>query len=394
MKLSTRAAYVKHIFASLLLLFSIGLSYAQTTYTWIGPSGGSWATTTNWSPTRTTPAATDILQFNDGGTYSINSIPTTQTIRQLLITNNTTVNIAQTAAATLSINGPTLTNNLVVAQGSTLSLSSTAASFTLTMVTTANQRADISGTVSVNANTILTTSAVGTNLFTIGNTGVINHNAGTITGTAATLNFAAGSNYNYLSAATALTIPTATWDIASNCNITGVTTGTTLTAGFSGQSFGIVNYNCPGQTAATFSLLNATTTTIIKGDFNVISTGTGAVVVKSGTTASTLTIGGNLNLQAGQLTLNTGTTAGATLTLTGDFNQSAGTFNMSSAAIACTINFDGNYNQTGGTFTQTSTTVSTINFRGIGKLTTKPLPLRLPILISIMLLILRVHRLH
>src|SRR5688500_17009185 len=60
--------------------------WAQTTYTWNATGGGVWGTPANWTPTRTTPAATDILQFTDGGTYAVTGVPT-QTIRQLFVTN-------------------------------------------------------------------------------------------------------------------------------------------------------------------------------------------------------------------------------------------------------------------------------------------------------------------
>lgn len=367
----TCAMYAKRAFSLLVFAFIISLGYAQTTYTWIGPSGGSWATTTNWSPTRTIPATTDILQFNDGGTYSINSIPTTQTIRQLLVSNNTTINLQQTAAATLTINGPTLTNNLVVAQGSTLSLASSTGNLTITMTTTASQRADISGTVSINTGGVLTTTGIASNLFTVNNTGVVNHYGGTITASAATLTFAAGSNYNYLATTGAITVPTATWDAASNFNITGITTGTTTLTGFSGQSYGNVTYNCASQTGPQ-GLSNAATATIIKGDFNIINTGTSLVAQKAITTAaSTLNVNGNINISGGQFVVMNAITTAATLTISGDYIQTNGTFNPSAVAFAPTINFDGNYNQTGGTFNQTGTTASTINFRGANKLYTQ-----------------------
>src|SRR4051812_30537757 len=87
---------------------------AQTTYTWSG--AGSWATSTNWTPTRTTPAANDVLVFNNGATFTVTGVPT-QTIGQLSVSGNTTVTLQSAAAVTLSIAGGTGTD-LVVASGS------------------------------------------------------------------------------------------------------------------------------------------------------------------------------------------------------------------------------------------------------------------------------------
>lgn len=217
-----------------------GFVQAQTTYTWIGATGGSWATSTNWSPTRTTPAATDIIQFNDGGTYLVTAVPT-QTIRQLLISDSTNVTLQSSGTTTLTINGPSNTDNLVIAQGSTLDYSTTNA-LTITMATTANQRADISGILNVRTGAFTTTGS-GTNLFTVSSTGVVNHFSGTITGSAATLVFDSLSSYVYNSA-TALTVPTATWHFHSKVTFNGITTG--IPAGLN-QNFGNMLWDCGAQ---------------------------------------------------------------------------------------------------------------------------------------------------
>src|SRR2546425_448529 len=47
-------------------------AWAQTTYTWNQPASGSWATSSNWTPARTSPATTDILVI-DG---SVTATPT------------------------------------------------------------------------------------------------------------------------------------------------------------------------------------------------------------------------------------------------------------------------------------------------------------------------------
>ncbi|MCK9421670.1 MAG: DUF2341 domain-containing protein [Bacteroidales bacterium] len=89
------------------------------TYIWNQTGTASWATTTNWTPTRTIPATTDILQFNGGGSVTATSVPT-QTIAQLLLSNNSIVNLT-----TASI-GNTLTVNdaLTTTSGDVLNLGS------------------------------------------------------------------------------------------------------------------------------------------------------------------------------------------------------------------------------------------------------------------------------
>src|ERR1041384_3667483 len=74
----------------LLLVFVLNNAMGQTTYTWNATAGGDWTVSTNWTPNRTATATTDILQFNDGNTYTVTNVPT-QTIRQLIVTNSSNV---------------------------------------------------------------------------------------------------------------------------------------------------------------------------------------------------------------------------------------------------------------------------------------------------------------
>ncbi|MFZ4521271.1 MAG: T9SS type A sorting domain-containing protein [Bacteroidales bacterium] len=90
------------------------------TYTWQGANMGDWSVASNWSPTRTISAMNDILQFNDGTTKIVTNVPT-QTIRQLFITNNTTVELQSASPATLTINGGTGTD-FTVPSGSALNI--------------------------------------------------------------------------------------------------------------------------------------------------------------------------------------------------------------------------------------------------------------------------------
>lgn len=165
---------------------------------------------------------------------------------------------------------------------------------------------------------------------------------GVIKGGAITFQFNAGSTYEHNR--NGGIIPTATWDAASNCNIKGLV-ATTLT-GFAAQSFGNVTFDCPGMNAA-LSIGNTGAT--IKGNLNVVNTGSGSVVLN--TISNTLTVNGDININGGTLNLNSGT-ATATLNLDGNYTQNGGVFLKSGSTSAATVTFRGvgrTYTRSGGT---------------------------------------------
>lgn len=402
----------------LTFLCTVGVQ-AQTTYTWNG-GAGAWNVATNWTPTRTTPATNDILQFNDGGTYTVTNV-ITQTIGQLKVLGNTTLTLQANAAnQTVTITPGTGNTGLEIASGS--ALSNTATNIVSITATNSTQVVDISGTlawvagtftntgntlnvsgtVNFNAGTYTATASAGTESNITGTwnmnggtaslfkssmsgvlnvlggtlnmngvaayvssiTGTVNHTAGTITGSAVGLSFASGANYNYL-ATGSLALPLATWDTNSNLNITGITGAATIT-NVTGQSFGNITYNCTGQGNTVTTMGSVAATYTVKGDFTIQSTGsgTGSLTLKSLASSGTVnaTVNGLFSVTGGLVNACTAATTALTLNLNGGYSQTGGTFNLSTATIACTMNVGGNYSLTGGTFTQTSTTVSTINF--------------------------------
>lgn len=142
------------VFVTIFCSFLIKVN-CQTTYTW-NAARGDWATAANWTPTRTTPAANDILVFNGSVTANacVTNIPL-QTIGKLRIINN--------------INVRFVPGNRVNGTG-TISRSGTAVTGTGTLFTTELKVGEIiySGTtyrgdvVSIASNTSLTTTAAGT----------------------------------------------------------------------------------------------------------------------------------------------------------------------------------------------------------------------------------------
>lgn len=117
------------------------------TYTWQGADNGSWAVSTNWNPTRTTPATSDILQFNDGTTKTVTELPT-QTIGQLAVTNNTNINFQSTSAVTLTLGGGS-GSDFTISSGSTLNLSSIVAANSVTLSLLTGATASISGNITL-----------------------------------------------------------------------------------------------------------------------------------------------------------------------------------------------------------------------------------------------------
>lgn len=128
------------------LVTSPGVNNTTTsvpTFTWIG-GNGTWGTAANWSPARTTPGTSDILQFNDGTTVTVTGVPA-QTIGQLLISNSTVVNLQAGAAGTLVIGGLSGTD-LSVGSGSQLNIDGTNA---LTINLSAGTVGSVSGSITL-----------------------------------------------------------------------------------------------------------------------------------------------------------------------------------------------------------------------------------------------------
>jgi hypothetical protein len=106
-------------------------SFGQQTYDWVPAGAADWTVAANWSPSRGTPAANDILRFNNGTVTTPINIPT-QTIGQLSVSANTTVNLQGAAAGTiLTISGLAAGDDLTVGTGSALNINVAANTTTL-----------------------------------------------------------------------------------------------------------------------------------------------------------------------------------------------------------------------------------------------------------------------
>jgi hypothetical protein len=112
------------------------------TYTWAATSGtADWTVAASWSPSRTTPGSGDILLFNQGGSSTATAVPA-QTVGKLQISGNTTITLQAGAANTLTISGGAIA--LSVASGSALNVSGSTA---LTINLPTGSSGSISGSI-------------------------------------------------------------------------------------------------------------------------------------------------------------------------------------------------------------------------------------------------------
>jgi hypothetical protein len=314
---------------TLLLTLSVKV-WGQTTYTWRGGASSSYATSTNWSPTRTTPATNDILVFDgsningSNGTGAVTCIDVpTQTIGRLSLINNATVTLrCPSSASTLTINNTT-SGALSVANGSTLITQgrdqTSSVNFTLALSGTGctaeisgRYRRSFQGSNSAAAFSNFTLGA-GTSL-NVSATGVWEHNVD------------AGS------------IPTGTFASGSTVEITGSPSVCPTATG----TYHHVIWNCSGQTADISLAGNFLT---INGDFTLQNTGTATNGIghQTTTTNRTRTIGGNFSVGSNGKYYGTSSASGSPtlnieggLTINGSFKSHTST---STGDAIMTINF-------------------------------------------------------
>jgi hypothetical protein len=314
--------------------------------------------------------------------------------------------VTTTTGSTVNFNGTSAQSILTSAANfNNLIISNTAANVTsnvdVTIFTNLTINAGANCRLDMGAN-ILTVSGTSGNI--INGTLRIGGAAGSIVGmSAVNTTFSATGTYEHNYTTVAGTIPTATWNAASNCNIIGYTTNVSATGGLS-QTFGNFNWNCPAQTGA-LNLLGGFNGATIAGNFNVIATNSGSLRLTSFASFS-MTITGNLNVSGGTfaftnvITPNTpaiNITIGNTFNITGGvtnfqtpppastggmptFTVAASAFNISSGSLiiynattgagsTATINISGNFTQSGGTVNNCSVgaangTITTWNILG------------------------------
>ena len=340
---------------------------AANVYTWNQTGSAAWTTATNWTPTRTTPAASDILVFNNGATTTATGVPT-ETIGQLSVLGNTNVTLQAGATATLTVAGDTGAD-LSVAAGSQLNVN-TATALTINVATGATGNVSGAMTLSAGAHRLTAVDASGITFnsgatFTEG-TAFSGNPFGTtslnsvVFASGSTFVFIAGSNpfgatqpnsvvvfqsgslYSHQGSAT----PSASGRTYGNFELNIAATTISITGGSAFTvdnltiSAGTLNYNMTGTPGHAIK----GNVSIVSGqalNFNPASAGT---VNFNGTSAQTISGAGTLTLAANQ-TININNANGVSLpkdvtlngglTLTnGDLNTGANTLTMPAAAAS------------------------------------------------------------
>ncbi|MBX7046836.1 MAG: T9SS type A sorting domain-containing protein [Ignavibacteria bacterium] len=165
-----------------LSLFFFGFIFSNLqaqTYVWNRTDSADFQVATNWTPDRTTPAATDVLVFNNGAANTISYNIPTQTIAGFQVTNNTTLKCydAFAGASTISITGGSAPN-LQVASGSSLTFAATSATNTILMNLAAGTTGVIGGTFTFTSTVTATghrLQAVDANAITFQNGAIFNY---------------------------------------------------------------------------------------------------------------------------------------------------------------------------------------------------------------------------
>ena len=310
--------------------------------TWTGGGGdANWSTATNWS--LGVPTAVHRVVFNT----SNNVIQTgAVTVSAIKITNNATVSINSTGVA----HSFTCTNgiNSIIDVGSTLNLTGNTA--VISLVFTSGGTTEIfviNGTLNIGSNA--TFNSANSNTSVNGTIKRSSITASTVLSSALSLNFLTGGSFELV--ANAGIIPIATWNSNSNLKILGVINGTL--SGMA-QDFGNITWNCSGQIAPTTFSPNS-----VNGNFDVQNTNSQLLSV----TTTPLTISGNY-IQAGDVRI-ASLSVPRTWNVHGDVIINAGTLTLSTGTGIGTINVKGNFTHLGGTITETASGSGQINFDGI-----------------------------
>jgi hypothetical protein len=322
------------------------------TYTWNQTGSAAWTTATNWTPTRTTPASSDVLQFNGGGSVTVTSVPT-QTIGQLLISNNSTVLLeAAAASTTLTISGGAGTD-LSVGNGSALNVDTTNA---MAIAVATGATGSISGAMTVSG-------AAGHTLTAADASGITFNSGATFTqGTAATGNvFGSGTSNSivFTSSSTFIQISGSNpFQKTAPASVVVFQTGSlfslqgNVTPAFSGRTYANFEMNALGVTATVTgtAATSVDNLTITQGTFNFNMTATPGHAIKGNISVAS---GATLNfnpLAAGTVNLNG--TAGQSIsgsgTLTFAANQTVVVNNSAGVSLNRSITLDGTLTLTSG----------------------------------------------
>jgi hypothetical protein len=368
---------MKRLIGLLLVLTAFcSAAFSQSRY-WVGASGGTWSTGTNWSATSGgaggagAPTSVQDAIFDNGFSGTVSYDGGTITVNSLTVKSpaNVTLSLPGATGRTLTCNNSgAVTPALLVESGATLNLTTTTNSLNFTIAFASSSKGQIDGTVNcagaVTGGSGGRIDATGGGLVTVNGTYRMNNGSSNMLGLTGTLSFTAGSLFEVNK--NGGSIPTATWNASSTINITGSTASAPIHN--SSTAYGNIIYNCPGQSGViNFSM---PTNMVVQGDLKIL--GTNGFTFRIATTINNVSVNDSLVIDGTNTILSLGNNGSGLSKITvghfyqtgtnttvnleegaGDsklavlnhFTQSAGTITESGAGNRDTIEFSGSSNQ-------------------------------------------------
>ncbi len=295
-----------------LCLFSAVRVFAVTK-TWIGASGGTWSTGTNWSPVNA-PTSLDDIVFNTSVSVIVDGA---KSLNSLLITNNSTVVFqGNNTTTTITLNCASCISSIDA--GSTLTVTGNVAS-NKCEVTLANSAIfNVNGTLNLGTATQTATQRL------LPATGTVTTINGAINWVGSGSSVSGSSASNYLVNGiqeikrNGGLFPVGTYATTARNIISGQTTSIATFTSSQTTTWGSIELNAPGNTiTGTGGVCHFSSNAIIQ-DFKVIDDGSGnCTLTTSGSTARVLTVNGVLEIASGTTLNINSTTAAANATASG-----------------------------------------------------------------------------
>jgi hypothetical protein len=216
------------------------------------------------------------------------------------------------------------------------------------------------GQVTIASNTLTIANGTGNDLEV---SGILRYNGGTITINAnANIVINDGGRYQHGFTTIAGTIPTATWNTGSTCEIVGYTNpGNGTTPGGLGQTFSNFTWNCASQASRCIAW---GTSMVVNGNYTVQNTNTNLIYFADGTNV-TASIIGNYIQSGGQMRFTRGN-GNAIVNITGNLELLSGTLNIDGGNGGSILNLNGNTTLSGGILTESGSGSAAFNFAKSG----------------------------
>jgi hypothetical protein len=310
------------------------IGFGQTNGDYRSATNGLWDQVSTW-------------QVFNGGWQPLNSIAAGSFVNKIPNNSSGVITITHTVSANLNL---LLINQTVIESGGRLNILS---GKTVRVVDDFSQtplQVDASGLL-VNNGVLDLQSQLSATPCQIN--GFLASNGSVLSSNSSLLFFNSGATYQH-SNRTGGSIPMATWHINSTCYIFGMFGSGASAPGNLNQPFGNFLWNTPSMVSS-ISLSGQLTT--VNGNLLVINTGSPSreLLLDYNDGGPNLTIGGDLDMRGGTLTLSQNQTSATTVNIVGDLLMSGGTIRMgNSTHQPINLLINGNFQKTGGVITRGS----------------------------------------